>query len=82
LRGSFIPWVGKGAQATVHFSFACNLLPGNYFVSLNASANISGRREVLTQIQDALVFKVQSNKRIANIGGLVYCHQYLETELT
>jgi hypothetical protein len=74
--------IESGKQPTVHFFFTCNLMPGNYFVTLNASAAFSGQRQVLIQIQDALVFKVQTDKNQINIGGLVYCNQFLETEIT
>ncbi len=82
LNGECIPLIESGKQPTVHFFFTCNLMPGNYFVTLNASAAFSGQRQVLIQIQDALVFKVQTDKNQINIGGLVYCNQFLETEIT
>jgi len=81
-KGDFIPFIEKGREATVHFYFTCNLLQGSYFFTLNAAADISGKREVLMQIQDALVFKVLKDKKTMNIGGLLYCNQFLETEIT
>lgn len=82
LKDRFIPAVEKGKWATVHFYFTCNMLPDNYFVTLQASGNVSGHREVLIQIQDALVFMVQADKKTANLGGILYCHQFLEVEIT
>jgi lipopolysaccharide transport system ATP-binding protein len=81
LKGDFIPFIAKGKQATVHFYFNCNLLPGSYFCTINSSANISEQRKVLIQIQDALVFKVQADKKLENIGGLLYCDQSLEAKI-
>jgi lipopolysaccharide transport system ATP-binding protein len=81
LRGDFIPLIEKGQRATVHFVFTCNLLPGNYYVTLNASEDRSGKREVLIQIQDVLIFKVLADRKTGNIGGLSYCNQFLEVEI-
>lgn len=80
LQGHFIPFIEKGKQATAHFCFTCNLMPGNFFFTLNVSAIVSGKRDVLFQVQDALIFKVQSKKKSANLGGVVYCKQFLEVE--
>jgi lipopolysaccharide transport system ATP-binding protein len=81
LSGNFIPFIEKGKQATVHFYFTCNLLPGSYFVTLNVASEISGQRQALIQIQDALAFLVQAERKMENIGGMAYCHQFLETEI-
>ncbi len=80
LNGRLIPRVGKGQPVTAHFHFSCAMLPGNYFATLNVSANISGERAILIQIQDALVFKVLSGRKMDDIGGLIYCGQSLEVE--
>jgi len=82
LKGDFIPFIDKGRQVTVHFYFDCNMLPDNYFFTVNAAAEISGRREVLMLIQDALVVKVQSDRKKNNIGGVLFCNQNLEIEIT
>jgi len=82
LTGDCIPLIPSGKQATVHFFFTCNLMPGTYFVTLNAAADFCGERIVLIQVQDALVFKVQTDKKTANIGGLAYCNQSLEAKIT
>jgi lipopolysaccharide transport system ATP-binding protein len=80
LNGRFIPRVGKGQPVTAHFHFSCAMLPGNYYATLNVSANISGERAILIQVQDALVFKVLSGRKMDDIGGLIYCGQSLEVE--
>ncbi len=82
LGGDCIPLIRSGQQAAVHFFFTCNLMPGSYFVTLNAAAAFSGERQVLIQVQDALVFKVQTDRKIGNLGGAVYCSQSLEVEVT
>jgi lipopolysaccharide transport system ATP-binding protein len=81
LRGECIPLVAEGRTAVVHMYFHCNLLPGSYFVTFNSSALIAGQREVLIQVQDAMVFKVQAERRRSGIGGLAYCRQSLEAEI-
>ncbi len=78
LAGEFVPEVGRGSSLQVRFSFFCNFVPGTYFATVNASMERDGKRAVLCAIQDALAFKVMSEKKLRNCGGIVFCNQRIE----
>lgn len=61
-------YIEAGKSYTAIFTFACNLLPGNYYVQIGCSGIVDGERVPLHRITDALVFKVIPEPGLLDIG--------------
>ncbi|MCK4764880.1 MAG: ABC transporter ATP-binding protein [Candidatus Aminicenantes bacterium] len=68
--------ITKKSNYLVEWYFTCSFLPGNYYVSAGLRSLKDGEIVFLNKIDDALVFKVQEDKKRQK-GGIVDCKQYV-----
>lgn len=63
----------------VEWSFDCLLMPGVYYIDTSVSANIDGKRELLSRAKDCMVFKVMPEKD-SLYQGIVSLGQKIEVK--
>ncbi len=71
--------VVNGDVYQAKWKFKNTLIPNTYYANVQVSGNILGKRCILSNISDAIVFKIEKNELLP-IGGIVDLGQSLEIE--
>ncbi len=70
--------IKPGDVFEINFSFENALLPGTYFITVNVTGVVKGKRELMKRINDALMFKVTAPSEDEPFFGMVSLNEEVE----